>query len=733
MKKLSVRILSVIICAALIASALPFCASALTTEDGFEYTQEDSQITVTGYTGGESEIVIPSEIDSLPVTRIGKNAFYFISYIESVSLPDSLVEIGQGAFWGCSALTSVDFGSGVESIGVNAFFGTALESVSLPDSVTSLGERAFAQCRSLSELTLSESLTELPESVFYDCEALRAVTVPASVISIGEGAFAMCYELSSLKLGSNLKTVGKNAFHDCPCSGVVIPVGVEEIGEEAFGYCTDKDSFNTSLIDGFYLVGDRESAAFVYAEENGITFNDCAHSVTEDVVVKQPTCTEQGESEIRCTDCAKKLGTHYLDKLKHTYTAVIVPPTCTSVGYTKYVCEVCGESYIDENSFIPPSGEHHSFVKGETVPPTCEEYGYTVYICRICSYVEKRDFVEPNGHRYVEQEVIPPTCEEQGYTIYKCSVCSQTKFDNYTEPLNHLWDDGVFIKEPDCYNDGEVLYTCLRCNKTYTHFVEALGHNYEGTVTSPTCESDGYTTFTCTRCDDMYVGDFTDATGHAPREKITYPSYSVKGSAYVYCVNPDCDLYIVDKAYDKPYLTLLKTGSLKAGSQTTSSVKLAWSAVKGAEKYEVYNATTKRSVAVINSTSYTVGGLKSGTMYQFRVRALAGGNKGDYCSPVSVATKPSAVTLSSVTALSGRKVRANWKKVSSCSGYQVQYSLYSSFKNSKTVTASASASSATLTSLSKGKKYYVRVRAYKWGYAQKLYGAWSTVKSVKVK
>ncbi|MCD7756690.1 MAG: fibronectin type III domain-containing protein, partial [Clostridiales bacterium] len=75
-----------------------------------------------------------------------------------------------------------------------------------------------------------------------------------------------------------------------------------------------------------------------------------------------------------------------------------------------------------------------------------------------------------------------------------------------------------------------------------------------------------------------------------------------------------------------------------------------------------------------------------------------------------------------------------WGKNYNASGYQNQYSTTSTFASgNKTVTVtSASTVSKTITGLTKGKKYYVRVRAYKTVSGTKYYSAWSSTKNVKI-
>ncbi len=93
-------------------------------------------------------------------------------------------------------------------------------------------------------------------------------------------------------------------------------------------------------------------------------------------------------------------------------------------------------------------------------------------------------------------------------------------------------------------------------------------------------------------------------------------------------------------------------------------------------------------------------------------------------------------TLKSVKAIKkGHKIKVSWNKVSNASGYQICW--YKDKKCKKTV-AKKNITNANTTTYSgkgfaKGKKYYVRVRAYKNVNGSKIYGKKSNIKSVKAK
>ena len=100
--------------------------------------------------------------------------------------------------------------------------------------------------------------------------------------------------------------------------------------------------------------------------------------------------------------------------------------------------------------------------------------------------------------------------------------------------------------------------------------------------------------------------------------------------------------------------------------------------------------------------------------------------------------KPKSTSISKVTA-GKKKFTVKWKKqATQTTGYQIQYSTSSKFKNAKTVTVSKnSTTSKTVSKLSGKKKYYVRVRTYKTvkvnGKNTKIYSSWSKAKTVTTK
>lgn len=112
--------------------------------------------------------------------------------------------------------------------------------------------------------------------------------------------------------------------------------------------------------------------------------------------------------------------------------------------------------------------------------------------------------------------------------------------------------------------------------------------------------------------------------------------------------------------------------------------------------------------------------------------------KNEYHNMGVVSLKITTVKKTSISKLSnvkGKKAQVTYKKVSGAKGYEVQYSTNKKFKSGvKTKKVGSGTKKVTLTKLTKNKKYYVRVRAYKYDEdGNKVYGAWSNAKNVKIK
>ena len=141
MMKVAAMLAAVVLAAGMTAcqkSAGPAKAAKPTPVNEFsrELTKDASGVRILKYNGSAKSVVIPAEIEGLPVKEIGRDAFRGNETLKRVTIPDSVQVIYASAFNGCTALESVTLGNSVQEIGIAAFYGcTALQNLAIPDSL----------------------------------------------------------------------------------------------------------------------------------------------------------------------------------------------------------------------------------------------------------------------------------------------------------------------------------------------------------------------------------------------------------------------------------------------------------------------------------------------------------------------------------------------------------------------------------------------------------------------
>ena len=190
--------LCVIASAAIIVFSLIGCGDGLGGV-GNSYFEFDGAGTITGYDDdGPRDVTLPSTLDGIKVTAVGKNAFRG-KQLTGVSILTSITTIGEGAF-AENQLTRVTLWDSVITIGAGAFADNRLETLTIPDSVTTIGKEAFANNR-LTAVAIGSGVITIGEEAFA-VNQLTSVDIPDSVTGIGEDAFSG-NQLTSITIGAN--------------------------------------------------------------------------------------------------------------------------------------------------------------------------------------------------------------------------------------------------------------------------------------------------------------------------------------------------------------------------------------------------------------------------------------------------------------------------------------------------------------------------------------------------
>ncbi len=178
-----------------------------------------------------------------------------------------------------------------------------------------------------------------------------------------------------------------------------------------------------------------------------------------------------------------------------------------------------------------------------------------------------------------------------------------------------------------------------------------------------------------------------------------------------------------------------KVTGLKVSATAPTTISVKWKAVSGASKYYIkINNQTKGTTfsKTVTSASSKLNGLTKGNVYKIWVRAYKGGKWTGYSSAVKARCKPGKSKIKSISSTGRGLIKTTWKKKSGADGYQIVYSRDKSFKN-VVARKNVKGTSYTGKNFTKGRTYYVKVRAYIIYGGKKYYGKYSAAKSVKSK
>ena len=194
--------------------------------------------------------------------------------------------------------------------------------------------------------------------------------------------------------------------------------------------------------------------------------------------------------------------------------------------------------------------------------------------------------------------------------------------------------------------------------------------------------------------------------------------------------------------------TVTSTGTVKAVNYGTADITVKTSNGKTAKckvtvpytvKYNLNGGTNHTSnptyyygkkVTLKNPTrkGYAFAGWYSDSKYKTKVTSFSSGNKTLYAKWQKVTVARNTVNLSKY---SSNKIKITYSSISGTKGYQIQYATNLNFTSSKTYKTSSR--TYITPALTRGKRYYVRVRGYKVDSTGKtIYGSWSSVKSLYI-
>ncbi len=724
------------------------------------------------------------------VTVLGSSAFLDSVYLEEIKMPDTVKEIKGNCFNNCVKLSKISFSDSLETIGYSAFLNCdSIKSIKLPESVVAISAYAFLSCDALTDVEIPKNLKTLDFSAFNGCSEIREIKLGAKITKMEYSYYPPFRNLSSLEsitvdkknksytsIDGVLFSKDKKELIKYPSeksdSKYTVPSSVETIWQCAF---EDSDNlkkiiFNDSLKNIGYL-------SFAYCD--AITSVEIPDSVTNMAYRAFPDC-----DSLETVNIGSGVESTYIswfegcDNLK----------TINVDKKNKYIASVDGVLYDKELTRIidyPYGSPNESFKISADIVNAYNVNGINLKSIEVSS--KNKNYTAENGILYNKEKtelvVYPDGKTDKTYTVpasvesvyFSNKYLKEYKVSSKNKTYSAI--DGILYDE-----DGEILqHVPAKYNKTVTLSKKVEGKSWRAFQDCTEIKS-----FSVEKGNKVYFtkNGVLFAKSDYGNVLKCYPA-AKKGSTYTIpentLVNTDAfdnavylkKIYVpssktyfgvdfgvpdgVTVYYDHPEhttkqktvsATLKKNGAVKEVcticDETVKTVSKIYypKTIKLSETKYTYNGKVKTpDVTVKDSKGNT---LKKGKDYTVK---YSSGRKapGKYSVTVTFKGKysgkkklyftiaPSVVTLSSVKAGSKSATPA-WKTVTGASGYEVMYSTSKKFKSAKTSTVKkGSAKNTTVKKLTKGKKYYFKVRAFKTIDGNKIYGAWSAVKSVKVK
>jgi len=187
----------------------------------FEILRQVKKIGVRAFFASKLEsITIPEgvvEIDSMAFAK---------SCLKAMNIPRSLEKIGRGAFVDmkyCEEFTADTYGLNYRSYGGVLFdyrtktlvqypLAKPSERYTVEDGTLNIGPEAFMGNTRLEKFTFNPGLEVIGDNAFYGCDKIKDFTIPNNVIEIGAAAFANCTSLENIRVGRGAKKIGAGAF-----------------------------------------------------------------------------------------------------------------------------------------------------------------------------------------------------------------------------------------------------------------------------------------------------------------------------------------------------------------------------------------------------------------------------------------------------------------------------------------------------------------------------------------
>lgn len=717
--------------------------TVFTVKDGVLFT--DNGKTLFMYPAGKIDTTykIPSTI-----TKISDSAFNFNRNLTDITIPSSVKSIGSSAFQACYNLKSVKIPDSVTSVGKFTFYECMrLESVTFGKGLTSTSYQMFKGCSELENVDFGSMLKSLDAQTFANCSSLTNITLPVNITSIGNGCFAYDYDLVNFT-AKGLKNIPYQAFFRCTkLKNVFLNEGVTDIYRSAFYGCKSIETVTMP-----------KSTKFVHS---------LAFPSTTKISCMNPQVRAYGVNGYRYL---QNVSINVLEDYNNAYKVLqLVNEQRKAKGLNELVMD---SSLL--NSAMIRAGEN-ALLFSHTRPDSSSAFDLNdqmiaenVAAGQTTPQEVMESWMNSKGHK---ENILSKDAKTIGIGVVKHNgvyywvQCfgSDSNITNCPKPANKTTSQTIALAN-DTFSEAATGNDIIWSPKEYTFkfntqldktsISKGATAKAKVYVTNP-----GFTSHQALLNNDKNITWSSSNTNVATVSSNGSIKGIVQGSANITArlqyFRPSAKLTVT--CPHKYTSTVTKATTTKNGKIT---YKCSCGATKAATTIYhpksvslsatnfIYNGKIQKPTVkvvgsdgkTISSANYTIsysGGCKNVGRYTVSVNF-----KGNYSGTIkkTINILPKATGFTKVSSIS-KGIRVSWgKRTVETSGYQLQYSTNSNFSGTTTKTITISNTQTinkTITNLDPGKKYYVRIRAYKTskykGEPIKLYSSWSKTGAVVTK
>ena len=658
------------------------------------------------------------------VTTVGDRSFSDCYYLKKSVIGNSVKNIGEYAFANDNALTDITIGNSVESIELDALYGIGIKKLVLPASLKTIDGYSLLALWELEEIEMPDNgiyksidgvlykdngdtlflfppkregeytipgyVTKISDNAF-SYSSLTKIVIPDNVKEIGRSAFDYNEKLTTIIFGRGITKIPDSCCHyDRALTTVVIPEGITSIGSGAFWWCTSLESVTlpstvTEINNSF------ESSTSVTLLNPEIQKRADGSYVSG--VLVNVTATENYKNAFEVLELVNK------ERAQNGVAPLVMDTSLLETAMLR------GFENVLYWSHTRPGGDDcftaDNLMMGENIA-----WGQGSPESVMRSWMNSSD------HRAnilsARFTTIGVGCVTHQGRIYWVQCFGE---EGSSEAVEGSCVDRVNSRSILVKKDSEYYRASLSVGKTELK---------EGEETSV----------------KVLWNDSTLENSGAVIKSSNTSVCKVENGKLIAVSAGTADITMYFEGYQEAAVTKrVKVNPKTASTPVSKNIKITFNGNKGNV------SPTSKTLASGSEIGRLPSPKREGYSFVGWYTAKSGGKKvtastkiTKKCTLYAHWTKVSVAKgeITKLTNVKGKKMEISLQKIKGASGYQIVYAANEKFSAAKSKTTAKT--TLTLSGLIKNKTYYVKVRAYiKDSAGKKVYGAYSTVKKIKIK